>query len=155
MKIFESTPCKHPVIILKDVQSNDMEALLSYMYDGIVSVAQSNLPQLIKAAELLQIKGLAVPDELPSRKRQYSVEGCCSPYPKRTKQQGFQGDMQGELQSPHTLGSEEDRQECEVHQEAERISQETLGRNKDHSCFRDDASESEAHVEVCGLLVAL
>ncbi|KAK4312354.1 hypothetical protein Pmani_016219 [Petrolisthes manimaculis] len=65
-KIFEYTTCKHPVIVL-NIQSADLEAILSYMYDGAVNVAQTNLPQLIKVAELLQIKGLAVPDEPPNR----------------------------------------------------------------------------------------
>lgn len=64
--MFEHTTCKHPVIVL-NIQSADLEAILSYMYDGAVNVAQTNLPQLIKVAELLQIKGLAVPDEPPSR----------------------------------------------------------------------------------------
>lgn len=65
-KMFEHTTCKHPVIVL-NIQSADLEAILSYMYDGAVNVAQTNLPQLIKVAELLQIKGLAVPDEPPNR----------------------------------------------------------------------------------------
>jgi len=63
--IFENTPCKHPVIVLKDIKSDDLEALLSYMYEGVVSVAQNDLARLIKVAELLQIKGLAIPDEPP------------------------------------------------------------------------------------------
>nr|XP_053628248.1 broad-complex core protein isoforms 1/2/3/4/5-like isoform X3 [Cherax quadricarinatus] len=64
--MFEHTPCKHPVIVLRDVQYDELEALLSYMYAGVVSVAQTDLARLIKVAELLQIKGLAVPDEPPN-----------------------------------------------------------------------------------------
>ncbi|XP_071530980.1 uncharacterized protein [Panulirus ornatus] len=63
--MFEHTPCKHPVVVLRDVKCDELEALLSYMYAGVVSVAQTDLPRLIKVAELLQIKGLAVPDEPP------------------------------------------------------------------------------------------
>ncbi|XP_064092519.1 zinc finger protein 236-like [Macrobrachium nipponense] len=63
LQMFERTSCKHPIIILKDVQCREMEALLSYMYEGIVCVPQSDLTQLIMVAEALQIKGLAVPDE--------------------------------------------------------------------------------------------
>lgn len=63
--MFEHTPCKHPIIVLKDVKPDELEALLSYMYAGVVSVAQNDLARLIKAAEMLQIKGLAVPDEPP------------------------------------------------------------------------------------------
>lgn len=63
--MLERTPCKHPVIVLKDIKAEDLEALLSYMYVGEVSVSQSDLGRLIKAAEMLCIKGLAVPDEPP------------------------------------------------------------------------------------------
>lgn len=83
-KIFERTPCKHPVIVIKDVECKNMEALLNYMYAGVVSVSQSDLAQLIRAAELLEIKGLAVPDDPPSgtkrpvQTRETSVEGSSS-----------------------------------------------------------------------------
>ncbi|XP_063852941.1 ras-responsive element-binding protein 1-like isoform X1 [Scylla paramamosain] len=62
-ELFKQTPCSHPVVILKDIQVGDLEALLSYMYLGEANVAQSDLARLIKAAECLCIKGLAVPDE--------------------------------------------------------------------------------------------
>ncbi|KAK8753239.1 hypothetical protein OTU49_003358, partial [Cherax quadricarinatus] len=65
-KIIKSTPCKHPVIVLQDIRCSELEALINYMYVGEVNVPQSSLTFLIKAAELLQIKGLAVPDEPPS-----------------------------------------------------------------------------------------
>lgn len=86
-KIFECTPCKHPVIVLKDIHCKDIEALLSYMYAGVVSVAQKDLSQLIKAAELLQIKGLAVPDEPPqySRRMFAAMEDVCNSDTKRQK----------------------------------------------------------------------
>ncbi|XP_064121230.1 zinc finger and BTB domain-containing protein 7B-like isoform X6 [Macrobrachium nipponense] len=90
-KMFENTPCKHPVILLgKDVKCDELEALLSYMYDGVVSVAQNDLARLIKVAELLQIKGLAVPDEPPQTKRNYSWnsrDDRTSPHPKRRRRE--------------------------------------------------------------------
>ncbi|XP_053641899.1 longitudinals lacking protein, isoforms H/M/V isoform X3 [Cherax quadricarinatus] len=63
--IMEKTPCKHPIIVLKDIRHQDLEALLNYMYLGEVNVLQNELAGLIKAAECLRIKGLAVPDESP------------------------------------------------------------------------------------------
>ncbi|KAK7074628.1 hypothetical protein SK128_008416 [Halocaridina rubra] len=63
--MFENTPCKHPVVVLNHIKHDEIESLLSYMYAGVVNVAQSDLARLIKAAELLKIKGLAVPDEPP------------------------------------------------------------------------------------------
>uniref|UniRef100_A0A2P2I7E8 Protein abrupt-like n=1 Tax=Hirondellea gigas TaxID=1518452 RepID=A0A2P2I7E8_9CRUS len=64
-RVFSSTPCKHPVIVLHDLQPQHLHYLLSYMYAGEVNVPQSQLPTLIRAAETLQIKGLAAPDEEP------------------------------------------------------------------------------------------
>jgi len=61
----EKTNCKNPVIVLKDIRSEDLEALLDYMYLGEVNVRQSDLATLIKAAECLRVKGLAVPDDEP------------------------------------------------------------------------------------------
>lgn len=57
------------------------------MYAGVVSVAQKDLSQLIKAAELLQIKGLAVPDEPPqySRRMFAAMEDVCNSDTKRQK----------------------------------------------------------------------
>lgn len=66
-EIFEKTPCKNPVVVLKDIRKSDLEALLDYMYIGEVDVRQSELAGLIKAAECLRIKGLAVPDEDPTK----------------------------------------------------------------------------------------
>ena len=67
-EIFQRTQCKHPVIVLKDIKSEDLEALLNYMYVGEVNVVQEKLSGLIKAAECLKIKGLAVADEDSKRK---------------------------------------------------------------------------------------
>lgn len=61
--ILEHTPCRHPAVVLQDLLPRHLEALLSYMYLGQVSVPQDQLGGLIKAAECLAIKGLAVPDE--------------------------------------------------------------------------------------------
>ncbi|XP_063596504.1 protein tramtrack, beta isoform-like isoform X4 [Penaeus indicus] len=71
--IFERTPCKNPVVVLKDIQCRDIEFLLDYMYIGEVNVRQNELSSLIKAAECLRIKGLAVPDEEPKKAFSNSV----------------------------------------------------------------------------------
>ncbi|CAL4067756.1 unnamed protein product [Meganyctiphanes norvegica] len=73
-EIFERTQCKHPVIVLKDIKHEELEALLNYMYLGEVNVLQGDLAGLIKAAECLKIKGLAVPDEAPLSKSESSKE---------------------------------------------------------------------------------
>ena len=76
-EIFDRTPCKSPVVVLKDVRWQDLEALLDYMYLGEVNVNQNDLASLLKTAECLRIKGLAVPDEDVSKntnKAQTNVE---------------------------------------------------------------------------------
>ncbi|XP_045599314.1 broad-complex core protein isoforms 1/2/3/4/5 isoform X5 [Procambarus clarkii] len=85
-EIFERTPCKSPVIVLKDVRSQDMDALLDYMYLGEVNVNQNDLASLLKTAECLRIKGLAVPDEDPTKSRKpQSDDRRESPPPKRRR----------------------------------------------------------------------
>ncbi|XP_071514979.1 uncharacterized protein [Panulirus ornatus] len=101
--MFEQTPCKHPIIVLKDVKPDELEALLSYMYAGVVNVAQNDLARLIKAAELLQVKGLAVPDEPPQEaetKKTHTPpwstrDDRTSPHPKR-RRRDESGTPQGE-----------------------------------------------------------
>jgi len=68
-QMFEKTKDKQPVIVLKDIRHEDLEALLNYMYLGEVNVLQNDLSGLIKSAECLRIKGLAVPDEDPNEKK--------------------------------------------------------------------------------------
>ncbi|XP_063884955.1 zinc finger and BTB domain-containing protein 49-like isoform X1 [Scylla paramamosain] len=70
--ILEHIPCRHPAVVLQDLPPRHLEALLSYMYLGQVSVPQDDLGGLIKAAECLAIKGLAVPDEPTSPSQQES-----------------------------------------------------------------------------------
>ncbi|MCL4134499.1 UNVERIFIED_CONTAM: hypothetical protein GTU68_065888 [Idotea baltica] len=61
-ELFEKTPCHHPFLIMNDTNPSDLEDLLTYIYEGKVSIAQSRLTSLIKLAETLKIKGLAIPD---------------------------------------------------------------------------------------------
>ncbi|XP_039295258.1 longitudinals lacking protein, isoforms H/M/V [Nilaparvata lugens] len=56
--LFTELPCRHPVVVLKDVRYSEMKAILEYMYRGEVNVAQDQLGALLKVAEALKIKGL-------------------------------------------------------------------------------------------------
>ncbi|XP_039951157.1 broad-complex core protein isoforms 1/2/3/4/5-like isoform X1 [Bactrocera tryoni] len=58
-EIFITNPCKHPIIILKDVTFNIMCELLEFMYQGVVNVKHTELQSFMKIGQLLQIKGLA------------------------------------------------------------------------------------------------
>lgn len=54
----QENPCKHPVVILKDVNHEDVEALLSFVYQGVVYISEKKLNSFLQTAELLQIRGL-------------------------------------------------------------------------------------------------
>lgn len=56
-------PCKHPIIILpRDIKLWEIQALVDFMYKGEVNVSQAGLPDLLKCAEILQIRGLCGSD---------------------------------------------------------------------------------------------
>lgn len=54
-RIFCETPCKHPVIVLKDLKGWEMQAIVDFMYKGEISVGHEQLASLINAAESLQV----------------------------------------------------------------------------------------------------
>ena len=56
--MFLRNPCKHPIVVLKDVHFKYMKLLLMYMYRGEVSCPQEDLHGLLKTARGLQIRGL-------------------------------------------------------------------------------------------------
>ena len=56
--LFLRNPCKHPIVVLKDVHYKYMKLLLMYMYRGEVSCPQEDLTGLLKTARGLQIRGL-------------------------------------------------------------------------------------------------
>ncbi|KAK7070411.1 hypothetical protein SK128_009920 [Halocaridina rubra] len=60
----------HPIVVLKDVRSCDMRALLEYMYRGEVNVEHDALQGLLRVAESLKVKGLVeeLGNDTPSRR---------------------------------------------------------------------------------------
>ncbi|KAG1655884.1 Protein bric-a-brac 2 [Nymphon striatum] len=41
-ELFRNNPCKHPIIILKDMTSSDLETIVKFMYKGEVSISQAS-----------------------------------------------------------------------------------------------------------------
>lgn len=56
--VFKDNPCQHPVIVFKNVKYDDLHAIIEFMYQGEVSVAQDCLPSFLTTAELLSVQGL-------------------------------------------------------------------------------------------------
>ncbi|CAG0881074.1 unnamed protein product, partial [Darwinula stevensoni] len=69
--LFANNPCRHPVIIMRDVEYNDVKTLIDFIYKGEVNVSQEQLTSVLKTADSLQIKGLA---EIPSASRNLTPE---------------------------------------------------------------------------------
>ena len=61
-KIFIDNPCKHPIIVLKDVRGWEVQCIVDFMYKGETSVPETQLTSLIKAAEGLKVRGLTSAD---------------------------------------------------------------------------------------------
>jgi len=57
-RILKDNPCRHPVLILNDMEVEVLEALMTYMYHGTVSVPQNKLQMFLNTAEALKIKGI-------------------------------------------------------------------------------------------------
>uniref|UniRef100_A0A0K2TVH0 Uncharacterized protein n=1 Tax=Lepeophtheirus salmonis TaxID=72036 RepID=A0A0K2TVH0_LEPSM len=56
--ILKTTPCKHPIIILKDTGRDEASAMLEFAYTGEVNVAQELLQSFLHMAKSFRIKGL-------------------------------------------------------------------------------------------------
>ncbi|GFR10083.1 protein bric-a-brac 2 [Trichonephila clavata] len=57
--LFLENPCKHPIVIMKDMRYSDLKAIIDFMYRGEVNVSHDQLAALLKTAETLKVKGLA------------------------------------------------------------------------------------------------
>jgi len=57
-KVLHKHPHAHPLLYLKGVKFQDLEAVLNFMYHGEVNVAQEELNSFLQVAEDLRVKGL-------------------------------------------------------------------------------------------------
>ncbi|KAK8722487.1 hypothetical protein OTU49_012244 [Cherax quadricarinatus] len=57
--LFGANPCKHPIVILKDIRIDDLKTVIDFIYRGEVNVSQDRLQDVLRTAESLRIKGLA------------------------------------------------------------------------------------------------
>ena len=72
--ILRRLPSQHPVVYLKGIKQTDLEAVLSFVYNGEVNIAQQDLSSFLVLAEDLKIKGLTQCQE-----KQRSLLSSCPP----------------------------------------------------------------------------
>jgi len=72
-RIFADSPCKHSVIVLKDFQAWEIQALLDFMYRGEVDVSLERLDILVKSAESLQVRILLLGFRLLRKKPLFTL----------------------------------------------------------------------------------
>lgn len=61
---FMENPCKHPVVIFKNVKFEDLANIVEFMYKGEVSISQDSLSSFLHVAEMLQVRGLSENQEI-------------------------------------------------------------------------------------------
>ena len=86
--LFMTNPCKHPIVICKDIRFIDLKAIIDFMYTGEVNVGQEQLPSLLKAAETLKVKGLAEVTEKQARSQSTFSGSPLYSKPKRRRARG-------------------------------------------------------------------
>lgn len=89
-QLFTATDHSHPIIILKDCDPEEIQALITFMYTGRVTVSRSKLASFLKTAESLQIRGLINPEQSqPSAETSpalyNNVDDSCIPLRKRKR----------------------------------------------------------------------
>ncbi|KPJ10270.1 Protein bric-a-brac 2 [Papilio machaon] len=56
--LFMDNPCRHPIIIMRDIKYCDLKAVVDFMYRGEINVSQDQISALLKVAETLKVRGL-------------------------------------------------------------------------------------------------
>lgn len=61
--LFKINPCRHPIVILKDIGYQEMATMLDFMYKGEVAVLEKDMAAFLRLAEILKVRGLADNEE--------------------------------------------------------------------------------------------
>merc|ERR1712025_359236 len=92
-------PHQHPLLYLKGVEFNDLQAVLTFMYHGEVNVAQEQLNSFLSVAEDLQVKGLTQnKDDTPSHTNHQDDTRNSIPRPPRPNKSSLPGRYQAGVQ---------------------------------------------------------
>jgi len=68
--VLRRNPHQHPLLYLKGVKYTDLQAVLNFMYQGEVNVAQEELNSFLAVAEDLKVKGLTQNNEKPQKQKE-------------------------------------------------------------------------------------
>ncbi|XP_015610059.1 protein abrupt isoform X4 [Cephus cinctus] len=105
-RLLKANPCQHPIVILRDVASSDMESLLRFMYHGEVHVGQEQLAAFLKTAQMLQVRGLAdvnsgaAASKIPPAPTSSANNGSAPTTPRNSWQDNGRGDLNESGLSP-------------------------------------------------------
>ncbi|XP_071522808.1 uncharacterized protein [Panulirus ornatus] len=140
--LFGANPCKHPIVILKDIRIDDLKTVIDFIYRGEVNVSQDRLQDVLKTAESLRIKGLAENprsfDEMSSHGARFSsslgsqvTRQRSSLTDSREPSLSLEGEDEGE---PGTPPSSKKRKITASHDSSESIHEETENEDRGRSC---------------------
>ncbi|CAB3230327.1 unnamed protein product [Arctia plantaginis] len=91
-RLLKANPCQHPIVILRDVHDKDMESLLRFMYQGEVHIGQEQLKEFLRAAQLLQVRGLT---DVPAPAPMTTIDQKASPSASSWTETGSGGSREG------------------------------------------------------------
>lgn len=57
--LFSTTPCQHPIVIMRDINWFELKSIVDFMYKGEINVSQDQIGPLLRIAEMLKVRGLA------------------------------------------------------------------------------------------------
>ena len=83
--VLRKNPHQHPLLYLKGVKYQEMLAVLNFMYQGEVNVAQEELNSFLAVAEDLRVKGLTQSTEEPGKRGEVPPPRDPVPPPKRPR----------------------------------------------------------------------
>ncbi|KAF2364045.1 BTB/POZ domain [Trinorchestia longiramus] len=87
-QLLKGNPCQHPIVILNEIRFRELAPLLQYIYHGEVEVPRHLVPEFLKTAKYLQVRGLQseIDEPLCSDKSDDSKVKTRSPSPKKVKE---------------------------------------------------------------------
>ena len=71
------------LVILRDVEFHDLKMVVEYMYKGEVSITQNQLAPILRAADLLKVRGLDEMVKAPSYDEESKLDDSMRPHKKR------------------------------------------------------------------------